>query len=152
MILRFTEPKQNYFAKVKIGFRHNTDEWDRYIADVRRKFPKEVEDIVDKTTTSISRGAKASVPKVHGGIKSSISSRVQKNTGEVTIRAHYAPYVEFGTGKLVKVPSELSEYAMQFKGKGLREVNQKSQPFFYPHFFLQRHKFFESIERLLQKI
>lgn len=31
--------------------------------------------------------------------------------------APYAPYVEFGTGSRVSVPSEWSAYAMQFKGK-----------------------------------
>lgn len=32
--------------------------------------------------------------------------------------APYAPYVEFGTGSRVDVPSEWSAYAMQFKGRG----------------------------------
>jgi HK97 gp10 family phage protein len=30
----------------------------------------------------------------------------------------YAPYIEFGTGKFVDVPAELTEYAAGFKGKG----------------------------------
>ena len=137
---------------MKIGFRHNTDEWDRYIADVRKKFPEKVKLAVAKTTQDLSRHTKASVPVRYSGIKASVRSRVQDYSGEVSIGAHYAPYVEFGTGRLVQVPTELREYAMQFKGKGIREVNRISEPYFYPNYFIQRKKFFDTIERGLKQL
>jgi hypothetical protein len=36
---------------------------------------------------------------------------------ELISNVYYAPYIEFGTRLKVKVPSELSDYAIQFKGK-----------------------------------
>lgn len=44
----------------------------------------------------------------------------------------YAPYVEFGTGDFVSVPSNLTDYALQFKGRGLRKVNNRARPYFFP--------------------
>ena len=137
---------------MKIGFKHNTDEWDRYITDVRKKFPNDVKLAVAKTTQDLSRFTKASVPVRYSGIKQSVKAKVQDYNGEVTIRVNYGPYVEFGTGNLVRVPSELSEYAMKFKGKGIRQVNRRAEPYFYPNMFVQRDKFFKSIERLLQRL
>ena len=137
---------------MKIGFKHNTDDWDRYITDVRRKFPEKVKLLVAKTTQDLSRHTKSSVPVRFSAIRQSIASRVQGYNGEVKIRAHYGPYVEFGTGRLVNVPSELTAYAMQFKGKGIREVNRVAEPYFYPNYFLQRDKFFKQIEKALSQL
>lgn len=44
----------------------------------------------------------------------------------------YAPYIEFGTGTTVDVPEELSEYAMQFKGNGVKQINIPARPFLWP--------------------
>lgn len=44
----------------------------------------------------------------------------------------YAPYHEFGTGGLVQIPEGWGAYALQFKGKGLRNVQLKPRPFFIP--------------------
>jgi len=48
------------------------------------------------------------------------------------VNVKYAPYVEFGTGNKVYVPKELTDYAMQFKGRGIRKVNNRHQPYFFP--------------------
>ena len=42
----------------------------------------------------------------------------------------YAPYMEFGTGGLVDVPSGLEDYAIQFKGQGIKTRSIYRQPFF----------------------
>lgn len=47
---------------------------------------------------------------------------------------NYAPYMEFGTGKYVNVPSGLEDVAMSFKGRGIRRVNIYPKPFFYGSF------------------
>jgi hypothetical protein len=49
--------------------------------------------------------------------------------------AEYSAYVEFGTGGLVDVPTGLEGYAMQFKGKGIRQINLAPRPFFFPAAF-----------------
>ena len=62
----------------------------------------------------------------------------------------YAPYVEFGTGKLVQVPAELQDYAIQFKGKGIREVNLPARPFFFEPFMRRRKELVENIKKSLR--
>jgi HK97 gp10 family phage protein len=92
-----------------------------------------------------------------GALKNSIQSmpiKVSKNqiTGGVEVGATYAPYVEFGTGTRVKVPSELSDFAAQYKGDGVKEVNLPARPFFYPEVFKQRTELPKNIERTLKKL
>ncbi len=55
-------------------------------------------------------------------------------TSEVTVHSEYAPYIEWGTITRVQVPSELSSYAIQFKGKGIKK-NGGIYP--RPYFFKQ---------------
>ena len=38
--------------------------------------------------------------------------------------------MEFGTGGTVDVPSGLEEYAIQWKGQGVKQINITPQPFF----------------------
>ena len=52
---------------------------------------------------------------------------------------------------MVKVPSELKEVAIQFKGKGVKEVNLPARPFLYPAFVKGRQQFLEDLEDLLKK-
>jgi HK97 gp10 family phage protein len=92
-----------------------------------------------------------------GALKNSIQSmpiKVSKNQiiGGVEVGATYAPYVEFGTGTRVKVPSELSDFAAQYKGDGVKEVNLPARPFFYPEVFKQRTELPKNIERTLKKL
>jgi len=83
------------------------------------------------------RIAKQNVVVDNGDLKRSISaSKVDKNTVVFKASVKYAPYVEYGTGRLVNL-SEMEElgipasYAAQFKGKGIREVNLPARPFFF---------------------
>jgi len=46
----------------------------------------------------------------------------------------YAPYVEFGTGGTVNVPAGYEDFAIQFKGKGIRKVNLRPRPYLIPAF------------------
>lgn len=92
-----------------------------------------------------------------GALKNSIQStpiKVNKNeiTGGVEVGAEYAPYVEFGTGTRVKVPSELTAFASQYKGDGIKEVNLPARPFFYPAVYKQRQELPKNIERTLIKL
>jgi len=92
-----------------------------------------------------------------GALKNSIQStpiKISKNqiNGGVEVGAAYAPYVEFGTGTRVKVPSELSDFAAEFKSDGVKEVNLPARPFFYPEVFKQRTELPKNIERTLKKL
>jgi HK97 gp10 family phage protein len=46
----------------------------------------------------------------------------------------YAPYVEFGTGGKVSIPDGYKDFAYQFIGKGIKEVNLKPRPYLIPAF------------------
>jgi HK97 gp10 family phage protein len=49
-------------------------------------------------------------------------------------RLKYAPYVEFGTGGTVNVPAGYEDFAIQFKGKGIRKINLRPRPYLIPSF------------------
>ncbi len=89
-----------------------------------------------KTALDISRMAKQSAPVDSGTLKQSIKAERKGKTVEVIAGAHYAPYVEFGTGGSVDLNDMLqlgipASYAAQFKGKGIRDVNLPARPFFF---------------------
>jgi hypothetical protein len=83
--------------------------------------------------------------------KESICDYVIKSEGA---GSSYAPYQEFGTGGYVFmgegwVDEELASFASQFKGRGIRKVNLRPQPFFYPPFFEEAPKLIAKIKALL---
>lgn len=69
----------------------------------------------------------------------------------------YAPYQEFGTGTKVDL-SYLVEagmptnYAMQFKGRGIKEVNLKPQPFLFPAFVKNSKTFLKDLKDILKRV
>jgi HK97 gp10 family phage protein len=104
-----------------------------------------------RTAYSITNKAKGNCPVRTGGLRSSLS--VKSDVNELQAKSgtnmHYAPYVEFGTGTLVDVPEGLKEYAMQFKGKGIRKVNLRARPFLFPAAESERPKFVERMQKIL---
>ena len=105
--------------------------------DNLRKFDKRtLSNELGKTAFDIVRKAKKSAPVDKGTLKQSIRSELKGKTVEVIAGAHYAPYIEFGTGGEVKLDDMLelgipSSYAEQFKGAGLKNVNLPARPFFF---------------------
>jgi len=89
-----------------------------------------------RSAMDIVRMAKQNAPVDKGTLKQSIKSERKGKTVEVIAGANYAPYVEFGTGGMVKLDDMLQlgippSYAAQFKGRGIKEVNLPARPFFY---------------------
>ena len=64
----------------------------------------------------------------------------------------YSAYLEFGTGKSIKVPTELKEIAIMFKGNNEREVNIQPQPYLYPAFVKGRKKYLKDLKELLKDL
>jgi len=126
----------------------------KYLKDLEGDVADYVRAEVEDAMLSIESKAASNVRVDTGALKQSIQStpiKVSKNeiTGGVEVGAHYAPYVEFGTGTKVKVPTELNNFAKQYKGKGIKEVNLPARPFFYPEVFRQRTELPKNIERTL---
>jgi hypothetical protein len=63
----------------------------------------------------------------------------------------YAPYQEFGTGGLVSIPQGLEAEAAQYKGKGIRQINMRPQPFFFAPAFAEWNNLKKRIEKMLNK-
>ena len=129
----------------------------KYLKDLEGDVADYVRAEIEDSILSIESDAANDVRVDTGALKNSIQStpiKVSKNeiTGGVEVGASYAPYVEFGTGTRVKVPSELSEFAAQYKGDGIKEVNLPARPFFYPAVWKQRQELPKNIERTLIKL
>ena len=97
---------------------------------------KTVSNELGKTGLEIVRLAKREVKAPTGTLRNSISTQRSGKSVNVVAAAHYAPYVEFGTGGSVDL-SDMTElgipesYAAQFKGKGIKDVNLPARPFFF---------------------
>lgn len=94
--------------------------------------------------------AKALVPKKTGELANSINLIRDKILEyRVVADAHYAPYVEFGTGTLVDIPVGLEDYAIQFKGRGIKQVNLPARPFLFNAYESERVKLVENLKQTL---
>lgn len=76
-------------------------------------------------------------PNITGNLKNMIAAQKTENGGVLESKAHYSPYVEFGTGRNVDLDQLTrlgipESYASQFKGKGIKNVNLPARPFFFP--------------------
>lgn len=71
-------------------------------------------------------------------------------------RVKYAPYHEFGTGRRVNL-TELRKagypetFALQFKGRGIRKVNLRPRPFFFPAINAESPKTIKAIKEQIRK-
>jgi HK97 gp10 family phage protein len=91
--------------------------------------------------------------KVMGNLSSSIMANYSDKGYSVKIGTalHYAPYVEFGTGTMVSVPTGLEDFAMQFKGAGIKDVNLPARPFLVPAFESNIEPFIEALEKMIKE-
>jgi HK97 gp10 family phage protein len=129
----------------------------KYLKDLEGQVADYVRAEIEDSMLAIETDAASDVPVDTGALKNSIQStpiKATKNqiTGGVEVGAEYSPYVEFGTGSRVKVPSELSDFASQYKGDGVKDVNLPARPFFYPAVWKQRQELPKNIERTLKKL
>jgi HK97 gp10 family phage protein len=99
---------------------------------------KEVAMEVNASALAIQSKARRDVVVDNSTLRSSIQlkeiNRGDKIMYTVGSRLRYAPYVEFGTGGTVNVPAGYEDFAMQFKGKGIRKINLRPRPYLIPAF------------------
>jgi hypothetical protein len=116
---------------------------------------KMIEAITEMTARDVESYAKQKAPPNFGKLGQSIIATEQSPTvWEISaggLIAPYAPYVEFGTGGLVDVPTELKDIAIKFKGKGIRKINMRARPYLYPALLRGRKEYLESLTKLLKK-
>jgi HK97 gp10 family phage protein len=102
---------------------------------------KEVAMEVNASALAIQSKARRSVAsnstdkgRLVGSIQLKEINKGDKVVYTVGSRLKYAPYVEFGTGGTVNVPAGYEDFAIQFKGKGIRKVNLRPRPYLIPAF------------------
>ena len=113
----------------------------------------EIDTITKVTSMDIVADAKSFAPKDFGKLAQSIIyTKVEDSSYKVVVNAPYGAYVEFGTGKSVRVPTELKEIAIQFKGKGVKNINLQPQPYLYPAFVKGRKQYLKDLEKSLKDL
>ncbi len=135
------------------------------ISDVLKKLDKfneevqqNVKDEVNASALNILSSAKRLAPIDLGTLRRSIFLKEKDldNGGYVfTVGASrklapYAPYIEFGTGGEVTVPKGYEELAILFKGKNLRKINIRPQPFLIPSFENEKPKLIDNILKVVK--
>jgi len=113
-----------------------------------------IKDEIEASGREIELQAKKLAPVDLGKLRQSINySKTDAGLGAmVSVNVSYAAYQEFGTGGLVNVPEELRELAEIYKGKGVRQINLRPQPFLYPAFVDGRKKLIEVLTKGLAKL
>jgi len=128
---------------------------DKKLISALRKFGKDgvkaIEDTVKFTANDLENNAKGFAPvnkrTTGGDLRQSIAAEpIGKLLWRITAFAHYAPYMEFGTGKSVNITEVFKDQASQFKGRGIREVNLRPQPFMYPAYLIAKKNYKADLE------
>lgn len=85
-----------------------------------------------------------------GGIISGIKAIPDNKSlsAKIVVNKHYAPYVEFGTGSTVSIPTGYEDYAAQFKGAGIKKVNLPARPFLFPAYFRNTKEMLKRLKKL----
>ena len=120
-----------------------------------KEIVQNVEDIMEGAAKNIEEDAKVAAPVDFGKLRQGIKLEpiAGKEMGyRVVAKEKYSAFMEFGTGGRVKVPSELKEVAIQFKGKGIREVNIQPRPFLYPAFVKHRKILIKDLKDYLKTL
>jgi hypothetical protein len=112
---------------------------------------------VGRTAMEIVGRAKGAVRKDTGNLSQQIATETSGKGIDIVSRAKYSPYVEFGTGGLVDLDDMLklgisADYAAQFKGKGIKEVNLPARPFFFSSARIGFKNMLKRIEKQLKKM
>ena len=129
---------------------------DQYSNEVQKLVASEIQDWAKRTVADAQRD----VPVKTGDLKGTIRDVVGADRLTWIVKAggingvNYAPYVEFGTGSFVDQSFlqqyGLVQYASQFRGKGIREVNLPMRTFLYANARTEFQKTFENIKKILE--
>lgn len=122
-----------------------------------KKFGDEAEKLIEDTTVAVASeieaDAKRLAPVDMGFLRNQIFTQEKdKLNYEIVAGAPYSAYMEFGTGGLVNVPEEMKDIAIQFKGKGVKQVNIAPRPFLYPAFIKGRVQYVDDLTDVLNDL
>ena len=84
--------------------------------------------------------------RLRSGIEPSYSS--DKMTYTIEVNVNYGPYMEFGTGAHVRILPGYADIASEFRGKGIRKVNLKAQPYLFDNFERINKAFLKELNKM----
>lgn len=114
------------------------------------KLREKVGDEINASALTIQNSAKRMAPVDLGFLRNNIALvPIGDLTFAVEAKAKYSAYVEFGTGGLVNVPAGYEELATIFKGRGIRTINIRPQPFLIPSYEVEKPKLLQRLKKLL---
>lgn len=110
--------------------------------------------VIDETEAAgrdIEADAKRNAPVDLGKLRQSINYQKGDNGFKafVFVNVPYAAYQEFGTGGMVNVPPEMKEIAEYYRGKGVKQVNLRPQPYLYPALVFNRERYIQTLQKKL---
>ena len=117
---------------------------------------QECDQLIKQTAMTTQRRAMMFAPVNYGFLRRSVGYKIDGAMSALIwaggagsgINVKYAPYVEFGTGTRVSVPGDVKEYAIQYKGAGIRKVNNRAQPYFFPALRLSTKEMFAKLKQM----
>lgn len=126
---------------------------DKLLKDIKTKsadLQEEVQEEINDFSRRVVAKAKNRVPKDTGRLGQAIQANPLDLGVVIEANIKYAAYVEFGTGSFVKVPAGLEDYAIQFKGKGIKKVNLPARPFLFNSFFEEQKSLIDNLKKVIQ--
>lgn len=120
------------------------------LKDIDGKLRQDVGDEINASALTIQNSAKRLAPVDLGFLRNNIALvPIGDLTFAVEASAKYSPYIEFGTGGEVNVPAGYEDLAIRFKGRGIRKVNIRPQPFLIPSYETEKPKLIDRLKKLL---
>ena len=111
---------------------------------------QDVGDEIKASSLTIMSSAKRLAPIDLGFLRGQIAYEpINDLTYEVQAKAKYSAYIEFGTGGEVRIPAGYEDLAILFKGRGVRTVNIRPQPFLIPSYEAEKPKLIDRLKKLL---
>ena len=128
--------------------------FDKLIKDIKAigvEGEKRIAETSEGNAREIEATAKQIAPYDFGALRQNIKALEQDKLNWAVYanafgNAPYSAYQEFGTGGLVEVPDELKDIAIKFKGKGIKKIDMRPQPFLYPAFVKGRTQYVKDLE------
>ena len=132
---------------------------DKLITELKNyseKVNNDINNSVKAAALNVETKAKMDCPVDMGILRSSINTRpIKDDEGygyEVFTPLEYAPYVEFGTGTRVSIPTGYEEYAEQFWSRNTEWAGMNAQPYLIPNFEMEKANLMANLKKIVTNV
>jgi len=126
----------------------------RLLKDAPQKLASVIKNEMETVVREAELEAKQNAPVDLGKHRQSIVGEIENNglTGKLSANMPYSPYLEFGTGAEIDIPSGFEDLAVQFKGQGKKKINLPARPHIIPATTKAAKKLVKNIEKKLENL